>query len=129
MGLFTGEDVQAQPSWWERPWFLAFVVAGFVADMVVALITGMPELEEALVRTGLPLPAPTVGLIALGGFLARWWWIVVPPLVALPVLVAWRLGARAVGALKAALLVECVAFALLCLSILLPLKTIAEATP
>ena len=129
MGLFTGEDVEAQPRWWDKPWLLAFLVAGFPVDMVVALITGMPQLEAALLKTELPIPAPTLLLIALGRFLAHGWWLALLPLVMMPLLATWRWRDGAVAGLKTALLVELVVFALICLFILLPLKTIVEATP
>jgi len=128
MGLFTGEDVEARPSLWRNPWFLAFLVADFPADAAIGLIVSMPRLEAALAQTELAMPTWTLFLIQLGHLLAARWWLILPPLLAAPFLIAWRWQHAAVRGLQVAFIVELVLLAAICLTILLPIKTILEAS-
>jgi hypothetical protein len=128
MGLFTGEDVEARPGLWRNPWVLALLVGDFPVDAAIGLITGMPRLEAALTETELAMPASTLLLIRLGHFLAVKWWLALPPLVIAPLLIAWRYRQRAVPGLQVAFVVEFILFLAICLVILLPIKTILDAS-
>ena len=127
MGLFTGEDVEARPTFWRNVWFLAFLVGGFPVDTAIGLIVGTPRLEAALAQTELAMPAATIFLIRLGHVLAAWWWAILPPLVVAPFLVAWRWRGAAVRGLQIAFITEVLLFAAVCLTILLPIKTMVDA--
>ena len=127
LSLFTCPDVERKPGWLSNPWLLAALAAGAPADLTLALLTGVPRLESALRMTELPIPGGTLALIAVGHFLARWWWVVVPPLVAAPVLLTWRLRERAVPLLQVWIVAMALLLAVICLMILLPIRTIATA--
>ncbi|MBM3475362.1 MAG: hypothetical protein FJX75_19030 [Armatimonadetes bacterium] len=128
MGLFTGADVEARPSLWRNRWFLALLVADLPVDAAIGLIVGMPRLEAALAQTELAMPAATVLLIGLGHVLASWWWIILPPFVIAPFLVAWRWRDASVRWLQIAFMAELLLFAAVCLAILLPVRTIVKAS-
>ena len=128
MGLFAGEDVEARPSLWRNAWFLAFLVADLPVDTAIGLITAMPRLEAALAETKLAMPGSTLLLIRLGHLLAATWWAALPPIVAAPFLVAWRWRDASVRGLQIASMAELLLFAVLCLIILLPIRTILDAS-
>ncbi len=128
MSLFAGPDVEARPSWLRNPWLLAALAAGLPIDLSVALITSMPRLGRTLDMTELSMPAATVFLVRTGAFLADWWPAVLPTLVIAPLLVAWRWRERAAPALQVWLGVLVIAFVAVCAVILLPVKTIVDAS-
>lgn len=128
MGLLAGSDVDSRHSLLRNWWFLAFVVADLPVDTAIALIVAAPQLEGALARAGLPIPRATSLAIHLGEFLSTGWLFVLPPILSLPFIVAWRWQDRAVKALQIALVGELALFAVLCLVLLLPIKGFLEAS-
>jgi hypothetical protein len=128
MLLFAGPDVEARPGWLRNPWLLAILAAGMPVDLTIALVTGMPRLGRTLDMTELSMPAATLFLIRLGAFLADWWLAVLPPLVIAPLVAAWRWRERAVLGLRVWLAALVVAFVAVCAIILLPVKTIIDAS-
>jgi len=128
MSLFAGADVEARPSWLRNPWLLAAAAAGLPIDLSVALITSMPRLGRTLDMTELSMPGATLFLIRLGAFLGEWWPVVLPPLLIAPLAAAWRWRERAVPALQVWLGVLVIAFVAVCAVILLPVKTIVDAS-
>jgi hypothetical protein len=126
---FTGEDVEARPSLWGNCWFLAFLAADLPVDTAIGLMSGMPRLEAAPVQTELAMPVSTLLLIRLGHVLAAWWWLILPPVAAVPFLAAWRWREAAVRALRMAVIVELALFVAVCLVLLLPIHTIVTAAP
>jgi hypothetical protein len=74
------------------------------------------------------MPVTTLFLVGLGAFLADWWPMALPPLVIAPLLAAWRWREGAVPGLQVWLGVLVVAFVTVCAIILLPVKTIVDAS-
>jgi type II secretory pathway component PulF len=109
-------------------WFLAFLVADLPVDTAVGLIATMPTLERALTDTELAMPDSTLWLIGLGRLLAAKWWLLLPPIAVAPFLVAGLCRNAAVRPLQLAFAVEVVLFITLCLTLLLPIHTIVQAS-
>jgi hypothetical protein len=127
VALFAGPDVEARPQWLRNHWLLAVLVAGFHIDLAMAIQIGTPRLANALRLTDLPVPAPTLWLLATGEFIKAWWFLVLPPLVIGPVLLAWRYGQSVVPVLQVWLLALIALLIAVCAAILLPVKTIVTA--
>lgn len=128
MRLFIGSDVEDRPPWWRSPWLLALLAAGLPVDMAIGLAAGMPKLEAALVPAELPVPASTQLMIDIASFLDWAWWLVLPPLVILPVYAAWKWRDRAGPVLLVWLVLQILAFVAMCMAILAPIKTILDAS-
>ena len=127
MPLFAGSDVDTTPGWLRNHWLLAVLTAGFHIDLAMAVMIGTPRLAKALTLTGLPLPWPTLWLLATGDFLRAWWFLVLPPLVLAPLLLTWRYAHRMAPILLVWLLALIALLIAVCAAILLPAKTIAMA--
>ena len=125
--LPIGEDVETGAGLFGNPWLLAFCAAALPVDTALALAIAMPKLQSALGNTGLSFPRPTLWLIDLGTTWTAYWWVILPPIAALPFVVAWRWRESAVPILKAVIGLELALLAIICLLMLLPLETILGA--
>ncbi|MGQ9732556.1 MAG: hypothetical protein ACUVX8_14945 [Candidatus Zipacnadales bacterium] len=102
-------------------------MADLPVDASVGLIIAMPRLESALAESALAIPSATLLLIRFGHLLAARWWCLLPPIAVTPFLVAWRWREESQRWLQFALIAELLLFGGLCLTILLPIKTILDA--
>lgn len=128
MSVFAGPDVETRSSWLRNRWLLAILAADLPVDLAVALITGMPRLGRTLDMTELSMPGSTLFLIRLGAFLAVWWPAVLPPLAIAPLVAAWRWRERSVPGLQLWLALLVAVFVVVCATILLPVKTMIDAS-
>jgi len=127
MPLFAGPDVDTTPGWLRSHWLLAVLTAGFHIDLAMAILIGTPRLASALRLAELPIPRPTLWLLATGAFIKAWWFLVLPPLVLAPLVLAGRFRHRAVPVLQVWLVLLIALLIAVCAAILLPVKTIATA--